>query len=158
MKLIDRMLREYIPTVMRGDVSVPTNPTTDNVVCQLRINSPLILHPNAPVSFYFPSLHSSASPPSRHPRPPLFKKKDQKKKSLPNSHSTLLLSILHPTLLTLPFALLSSPQVQFTSDSCQRPISSHPHNSPPPLSWEITPLRSILTRSLTGYSKVRFSS
>ena len=103
MKLIDRMLREYIPTVMRGDVSVPTNPTTDNVVCQLRINSPLNLHPNAPVSFYFPSLHSSASPPSRHPRPPLFKKKDQKK-----NHSQILIP---------PFCFQSSTRLSLLSHS-----------------------------------------
>ena len=66
---------------MRGDVGVPTNPTaTDNVACQLRINSPLILHPNAPVSFSFPSLHSSASPPSPPSQSTLLKKKNSQKK------------------------------------------------------------------------------
>ena len=80
---------------MRGDVSVPTNPTaTDNVACQLRINSPLILHPNAPVSFYFPSLHSSASPPS----PPSPIHSPQEKKSLKKTicHILVPLFCFHP--------------------------------------------------------------
>jgi hypothetical protein len=69
---------------------------------------PLILHPDAPVSFFFPSLHSSASPPSRHPQSisPQLKKKTQKKPIYQIRLPTLLLSILHPTLLSLPLVFI----------------------------------------------------
>ncbi len=98
---------------MRGDVC--SDESDEGQRCKSTL--PLILILNAPVSFDFPSLlHPSASPPSRPlPNPSLLNFKKIPKK-LVRQIRVLLLSILHSTLLTLPFVLLSTPQVPLTSN------------------------------------------
>jgi hypothetical protein len=70
-------------------------------------------------------------------------------------HPTFPLSKHRPTLLTLPTILSAAPELKLTPDFRQ------PHFSPyiwSPFPWGITPLKSILTRSLTVCLKVCFPS
>jgi hypothetical protein len=89
-----------------------------------------------------------------------YKKKTtkSKKKSWSNSPTTFPLSKHHPTLLILPIVY---PQ-HLRSNSSRTLLSNISYYNPTilrfPFSWVITPRRSISTRSLTVYSKVRFSS
>jgi len=135
---------QNIPTVMPGDATVPTNPTTDTL--------PLILRPNAPSIFLLP--YSSPRSPFLPVCPPDYSLQE---KNTPKIYIYTSVKFPDPlfrfqtttTFLTLP-SHYHHLRVQFNSDSCQLHIPSHFYNCHSPLSWEITPLRSILTRSLTG--------
>jgi hypothetical protein len=146
---------------MPSDASV-SDESDDRQRCPVNYESslPLILRPNAPASFYFPFILLTPPLPSHLPiRLILFKKKPSKKNytSVKFPDPLLRFQSTITTLLTLP-SHYHRLRVQFNSGSCQKYIPSHSYNTSSPLLWEITPLRSIWTRSLTGCSKVRFSS
>jgi hypothetical protein len=138
---------------MRGDAEFPRHPTADNVA---RSTKPHAGPRSTKPTFSFTSPLSLCPLPSHKELISFLQKKLFPKKLLvPFPHPTFPLSKHRPTLLTLPTILSATPELKLTPDVRQ------PHFSPHfwlPFPWGITPLKSILTRSLTVCSKVCFPS
>ena len=150
---------------MRGS-SDESNPTTDPARQRCPVNYESS-HPSYPPSLtsqslftfllFFPTLPPSF-PPALSTSSLQEKKPQKKKKHQSNSltHSPAFKPSPQPSLLSRLITII--PESNSTRTLVSN-ISHHPFtNSPSPSSWQTTPLRSISTRSLTGYLKVRFPS